>query len=80
MPQEKNASRLPIDRVEIMKSQGLSEKQIVENLKKENYSNQEISDALEQSAISYSINQKPYEESIDFPSTTSPSANSAAIQ
>ena len=80
MPQEKNASRLPIDRVEIMKSQGLSEKQIIENLKKENYSNQEISDALEQSAISYSINQKPYEESIDFPSPPSPSAPSAAIQ
>lgn len=80
MPQEKNAGRLPIDRVEIMKSQGLSEKQIIENLKKENYSNQEISDALEQSAISYSINQQPFEESIDFPAPPSPSAPSAAIQ
>src|SRR3989338_1368690 len=60
MPQEKNASRLPIDRVEIMRSQGLSD-------------NQEINDALEQTAISYSINQKPFEEPIDFPAPPSPS-------
>ena len=77
MPIEKNRSKLPIDRVEIMRSQGLSDKQIIENLQRENYTNQEISDALEQTNISYSINQKPFEEPLDFPAPPSPSVQSS---
>ena len=66
-------NRLPLERVQNMRAQGLHDQQIIENLLGENYTNQEINDALEQSDISYQINQKPYEEPLDFPSPPTPS-------
>ena len=71
---ERNRNKLPIDRIESMKSQGLQDKQIIENLLRENYTNQEINDALEQVDISNQVNQKPFEEPLDFPAPPTPSS------
>src|SRR3989338_7714475 len=73
MPIEKTGSKIPLDRVQSMKSQGLKDQQIIENLKKENYSFQEINDALEQSEIVKTVNQRPFEEPLDFPVPPTPS-------
>lgn len=76
MPIERTGSKIPLDRVQSMKSQGLQDQQIIENLKKENYSFQEINDALEQSEIVKTVNQRPFEEPLDFPVPPTPSTMS----
>ncbi|MBI2670974.1 hypothetical protein HYX18_03290 [Candidatus Woesearchaeota archaeon] len=54
---EKKSKPVPVDTVLSLRKQGYSNSQIIENLRNQNYSLQEISDAINQSEIKNTINQ-----------------------
>jgi len=60
----------PVDQVIGLRNQGYSNSKIIENLKNQNYSLQEISDAINQSEIKTNIDQQDYDLS-DAPSPSS---------